>query len=303
MTERFDVFVVGDASLDILFTGLPHLPVLGEDTLATGFDMLPGEAYTTAVALHRLGVKVAWAANFGNDSVSQMILDQVRKEGLDERFLVRHHRPYRRVSVAASFEQERGFMTYYDPEPGLPAALSALPRVDAGMIFIPGLLYGKMFEAAYPIIQLKKMKLVMDGNCNTGISIQDKAVRNAIRKTDVFLPNAKEARTLTGREVLADAIHALGEICPLVVVKSGTDGSYAFDGREIIHVETTPVKALDTTGAGDVFDAGFLKAYLDGKPLADCLRWGNIAAAYSIQGYGGTGYHITAAMIEKQINS
>lgn len=81
------------------------------------------------------------------------------------------------------------------------------------------------------------------------------------------------------------------------------DGSYAFDGHELIHVETNPVKALDTTGAGDVFDAGFLKAYLDAKPLHECLRWGNIAAAFSIQGFGGTGYRVTSDLIEKQIHS
>lgn len=301
MSDRFDVFMVGDASLDVIFTGLPHMPVLGEDTLASGFEMLPGEGFTTAVALHRLGVKVAWAADFGNDTVSRMVLDQVQAEGLDERYLVRHDCSYRRVSVSASFETERGFLTYYDPRPAIPAAMGALANVNARSIFIPGLLYGKEFDAVVPLVKLKKMLLVMDGNCNTGITIQEKAVRRAIGQADIFLPNAKETCTLTGQEKLEDGIRALGELCPLVVVKNGVDGSYAFDGKEIIHGGVEPVKAIDTTGAGDVFDAGFLKAYLDGEPLPVCLQWGNTAAAFSTLGYGGTGYRVSAELVRKQI--
>lgn len=303
MAEKYDVLVVGDASLDVIYANLPRLPVLHEDTLAEGFDMLPGEAYTAAAAMHRLGLKVAWAADWGNDLISKIILDFVRAEGMDERFFVHHNRPYRRISSAASVGPDRGFMTYYDPEPTVPAGVAALAKVNARAVFIPGMLYGKMFDMAVPVIKMKKMILMMDGNCSPDSRITEKPLQRALKQTDIFLPNAQEARSLTQKEDLADAIRALGELCPLVVVKNGPDGSYACVEGEITHVPVTPVKPLDTTGAGDCYDAGFLKAYLDGKPVAECLAWGNIIASYSVRGYGGTGTRVTVEMIEKELSN
>jgi len=58
VSKSYDVLVAGSYSLDLIFTGLPHLPRLGEDLLASGFAMIPGEAYNSAVAMHRLGLKV-----------------------------------------------------------------------------------------------------------------------------------------------------------------------------------------------------------------------------------------------------
>ncbi len=303
MAEKYDVLVVGDASLDVIYANLPRLPVLHEDTLARGFDMLPGEAYTAAAAMHRLGLKVAWAADWGNDLISKIILDFIRAEGMDERFFVHHDRPYRRISSAASVGPDRGFMTYYDPEPGIPAGMAALAKADARVVFIPGLLYGRMFDLAIPLIKMKKMMVMMDGNCSLESRLAEKSLQRALKQTNILLPNAQEARSLTQREDLQEAIRALGEFCPLVVVKNGPDGSYACRNGEIIHVPVKPVTPLDTTGAGDCYNAGFLKAYLDGKPVAECLAWGNIIASYSVQGYGGTGYRVTAEMIEKDFKS
>ncbi len=105
----YDVFLVGNASMDFIFTGLPRMPILGEDTFSDGFGLVPGESYTNAVTLHRLGVRVAWAADFGNDRISQLILEYIRNEGLSEEFFVFHDQPFRRVSISASFRTERAF--------------------------------------------------------------------------------------------------------------------------------------------------------------------------------------------------
>ena len=111
MSGAFDVLVAGNYSLDLIFTGLPQFPELGKDVVGTGFEMIPGEAYNSVVALHRLGVKVGWAADFGNDEFSRFALDRARQEGLDESLFVHHSQPLRRISAAASFPDERAFMT------------------------------------------------------------------------------------------------------------------------------------------------------------------------------------------------
>ena len=79
--------------------------------------MIPGEACTYAVALHRLGIKVGWVVNFGNDPLSQMALDYLSNEGLDPSLFVIHKKSYRRISTAVSFDHDRAFISYYAPEP------------------------------------------------------------------------------------------------------------------------------------------------------------------------------------------
>jgi sugar/nucleoside kinase (ribokinase family) len=288
MNMKYDVFLIGNASMDFIFTGLPRMPLLGEDTLAEGFDLIPGESFTNAVVLHRMGVTVAWAADFGNDPMSKLIVEEIRKEGLSEEFFVFHDRPFRRVSVAASFEKERAFLTHYDREPDIPAAIKALPVVKADILFVPGLVQGKQYNAALPLIKGKKMRIVMDGNCASDTSISSKNVLRSISSASVFIPNAKESRTLTGLDDLEMAAKKLSEFCPLVVIKDGCNGSIAYDRSTLFTSPGIPVKVVDTTGAGDCFSAGFIKAYLDGLSIQDCMTWGNIAGGLSTQGYGGT---------------
>ena len=299
---KYDVFLVGNASMDFIFTGLPRMPLLGEDTLAEGFDLVPGKSFTNAIALHRLGVRVAWAADFGNDTISKSILEQIRQEGLSEEFFVIHDRPFRRISISASFSDDRAFLTYYDKEPEIPAALKALPRVKADTLFIPGLIQGKEYEASLPILRLKKMRIIMDGNCPKEYSLSSKSVSRSIGSVDVLIPNAKEARSLTGLDDLEQAAVKLSEYCPLVVIKDGCNGSFAYDRRSFTHEAGIPVDPMDTTGAGDCYSSGFLKAYLDGLSVDECLQWGNIVGGLSTLGSGGTTIKVSQEVVKANIH-
>ncbi|MBN2549074.1 MAG: carbohydrate kinase family protein [Anaerolineales bacterium] len=303
MAKTYDVLVVGNYSLDLIFTGLPQMPELGKDIVASGFAMLPGEAYTSAIAMHRLGLQVGWAGDFGDDEFSRFAIQQAESEGLDTRLFVRHHRPLRRISVAASFPHERGFLTYYDPDPAIPAALKALATASARLLYVPGLYYGSLLEAGLQLARARKMKFAMDGNIGCpeqapgGLS--NPAIRKAVQSSNLFLPNASEARLLTGQDDLAQALQALGQICPLVALKDGKNGSYAWAGGQIHHAPGLRLEPLDTTGAGDCYSAGFIKAWLDDLPIEECLRWGNIAGGLSTLAPGGTGYRVNPAEVRK----
>lgn len=295
MKRRYDVMVVGDYTIDMIFTGLDGFPAPGKEVVGSGFAMVPGETYNAAIAMHRLGVKVGWAGDFGNDEFSRQALRQVRAEGLDEALFVRHKRPYRRITVAASYPDDRAFITYYDPEPTIPAAIKALLTASARYLYIPGFYAGPFLTAGNILARCKGMRLIMDGNSHDDVTLDKPAVRKALQKVDILLPNTLEARRMTGVEDLSKAIQVLNRYCSLVVVKDGAGGAYACCEGTITHAPALPIKPLDTTGAGDCFNAGFIKAYLDGKPLMECLRWGNIVGGLSTQGYGATGRRITPA--------
>ena len=301
MSIKFDVIVVGSYSLDLIFTGLSRFPEMGKDTLGSGFAMLPGEAYTHAVAMHRLGLKVGWAADFGNDDFSRFTLEKTKVEGLDESLFVHHNKPMRRISVAMSFPQDRAFVTYYDPEPSIPAALKVLASTSAKLVYLPGFYYGPFLETGLKLMHLKKMKLVMDGNSDDQVVMTNPAVVKAVHAAEVFLPSASEARRMAGETDLEKAMRKLGEQCKLVVVKDGTNGAYAWDGGQLFHSPAIAVDAVDTTGAGDCFNAGFIKAWLDGLSLPDCLRWGNIVGGLSTLGMGGTGQKVTEEDVRRYL--
>jgi sugar/nucleoside kinase (ribokinase family) len=299
MSKSFDVLVAGSYSLDLIFTGLPGLPRLGEDMLATGLERIPGEAYNSAIAMHRLGLSVGWAGDFGNDDFSRFALEQAHAEGLDESLFIHHDRPMRRISIAASFPDDRAFITYYDPDPRLPAIIKALATTSARVLYIPGFYYGPFMDMGLRLARARRMKIVMDGNSGSDVTLKNNSVRKAARSVDLLLPNVREARNLTGEDDLMKAIMTLGGHCPLVVVKDGGHGAYACVGNEIHHSEAIAITPVETTGAGDCFNAGFLKAWLDNLPVQECLHWGNIVGGLSTLAPGGTGKPVSVEEVRK----
>jgi sugar/nucleoside kinase (ribokinase family) len=294
----YDVLLCGDYWYDLIFTDLPGLPQLGREVLAGGFDQTPGGPFIHAVAMHRLGLRVGWAADFGNDPFSRSVIKAARREGLDEALFQCHARPYRRITAAASFPSDRAFLSYSDRGPEIPAPLIALAEHNARVLMIPGLCFGPRCEEFQARARARGMKIVMDCQC-TDETLDNPAVRRALERVDVFLPNSSEARQLTGAPNTLAALCYLGDVCSLVVIKDGPDGAHAICNGETFYAPAIPVKVVDTTGAGDAFGAGFLKAWLDGKPIAECLRWGNICGGLSTTARGGASATPTLKEVEK----
>lgn len=299
LMAQFDVLVAGDYCLDLIFTGLPSLPVLGKEIVASGFEMLPGATYNSVAAMHRLGLRVAWASDFGTDEFSRFVLERSRAEGLTDRYFVLHHQPLRNITVAASYPEDRAFMAFYDPPPKIPAAVKALGSIQTNLVYLPGMFFGPLFDAAEAILTARKIRVVMDGNAWERETLKNPAVRRAIQRVDVFIPNAREALWLTGENDLLTALRMLSELCPQVVVKDGANGAYAMDHKRVIHVPALKLSPLDTTGAGDCFNAGYVKAMLAGKSLHERLQWGVITGGLSTLGMGGTGKRVTEEMVQE----
>jgi sugar/nucleoside kinase (ribokinase family) len=297
--DKFDILVVGDYCLDFIFTGLPSMPELGHEIVSTGFIQTPGGVCNNVIAMHRLGLKVGWLTNFGTDDYSNFILARIRKEGLDEEYFMFHDQPLRNVTVSLSFPDERAFIAYYDPNPLIISEILNLPKASGKAIYIPGLFLGREIDLAIPVIKAKKLKLIMDGNTNETHTINEKRVKKILKSLDLFLCNAREARMLTGENELQKAIRILGDFVPEVVIKNGAEGSMGLRSGEVSVVPAIKVNVIDTTGAGDCFDAGFLKIWLSGEPLIKALEWGNIVGGLSTTEPGGVSRIIHAPEVEQ----
>jgi sugar/nucleoside kinase (ribokinase family) len=113
-------------------------------------------------------------------------------------------------------------------------------------------------------------------------------VSDILPEVDVFLPNAAEALSITGTHSLKKALKKLGEIVSYVVIKTGAKGGVAKHGENIAEAAALPVEVVDTIGAGDSFNAGFLYGFLHKWDLQKSLQLGVICGSLNTTGQGGT---------------
>lgn len=278
------VLLFGDYFCDLIFTGLPGLPRLGADLFSRDLAVVPGGAFNLALALTRLEVPTRWAARFGDDLFSRFVREECRRYGLDETLFEVHPQPYRVVSVSFSYAHDRGFLSYRDPLPKRDVRpILAAQRAD-WVVHLP-------FDAAAETQALLDFAHAQGSrvfsDCQyVDMTLATPGLTETLRRIDIFAPNRSEAAQLTGYDDPAQAARELARYCPLVVVKAGADGAYACQGDRVWHAPALDVPVVDTTAAGDCFNAGFLAALLRGEDLPTCLRWGNIAGGLSVTAHG-----------------
>ncbi|HZU86113.1 MAG TPA: carbohydrate kinase family protein [Anaerolineaceae bacterium] len=291
-----DVLVLGDYFCDLIITGLSDVPRLGADLFGESMEIVPGGAYILTTALHRLGMNVRWRSVLGNDLFSKFVREEAVREGLDTSCFQSLEQPFRSLSVSFSFSHDRGFISYTDPHVNeLPFALveELHPRwvVNAPFDGSPESLRFVDF------IHHHGGRVYTD--CQyTSSTLAQPGLTEMLSAVDIFAPNVSEARQLTGETELALVAVHLARFCPLVIIKCGGEGAYAQSGNQVWRSPALKVNVVDTTGAGDSFNAGFLAAYLRNEPIETCLRYGNICGGLSVTRRGGASAAPTLQQLE-----
>lgn len=281
-----DVFLTGTVFMDMIFTGLPGLPPPGTELYSSGLGSAPGGAANMAVAMSRLGLHVGLATAFGDDMFGQYLWRTLaEQEGVDlslSRRLARWPTP---VTVSMAYAADRGMVTHHRP----------LPMPDSELVGEPPRAKTCFVELDHAIpewalrMRANGARTVADvGWDATETWSQD--VLDRLADVDVFLPNAVEAMAYTRTDDPEAAARCLADHVPLVVVKCGAGGAIAIDARtgETARAGALPVAALDPTGAGDVFAAGFTFGTLADWPLPQCLKFANLCAGLSVRHYSGS---------------
>lgn len=296
----FDIIVLGDYFYDLIYTGLPEFPEPGREIYSEDVTTTGGAMYITAVSLRRLGVRVGWPAYFGDDYYSRSVYDFARAEGLDLSLVKQVDHPYRRVTTALPLHGERAFVTYTDPDaPDLHAHwLEALEKSEFRHVHVASL---DCPERLQPVAELARARgATISVDCGDGVHLNQPAMcRDRLALVDIFLPNAREARIIAETDNVDEALQTLADIVPTMVIKDGARGAMAMHKGEKAYapaIAAGPV--VDTTGAGDCFNAGFLYGFVvEQAPLEMCLRMGNVCGGLSVTGIGGA----TAAPTRAQL--
>ena len=285
MTDRYDVLVAGEYYCDLIFTGLSTSPAYGEEIIASGLTTRPGGCYNMALGLTRLGLRTAWAADFGTDLFSRLVLDSAAADGIDPTAFRQLGRPAAMVSAAFADSRDRGFITYRGTDV-MPPDFDLLVRLEPRWLLQS---FRYTSEWLRFIWAAKDSGISIFGDCNgDDVTLQCAGVREFIGLCDVFSPNETEALRLTGATSVEAALDALIEVNPAVLIKRGANGVAAsIDGRR--YDETAPpVDVVDTVGAGDAFAAGYLAGVLWDLPVGERLRTAVACGTLSTTGAGNS---------------
>jgi sugar/nucleoside kinase (ribokinase family) len=282
----YDLLVVGRPSVDVMFAGLTQWPELGNDIEARNLGVSAGTSFNTPAAANRIGLRVAYVAEIGNDLWSRMIREEFEAEGLPTDFLVAEERPLPAVSVALNLDGDRGFISHWGGE-GVDEALNTRAAEVIGRIDARHLHAQLDDEPALEATAVDRGMTVSLDSFDGASWASPRALDELLRYADVLLANEAEAMAMSGADAADQALAILAAHCPCVVIRCGAAGAMGVAGGEIRSVPADEVEVVDTTGAGDCFNAGFLAGWLGGLALEDSLTLGVICGSRAVTDFGG----------------
>jgi len=281
----YDVLCTGIICCDLIFAKLDKFPELGKEMMCEDFMIKAGGAANTPVALTRLGMKTAYVTTIGGDAAGNIIYDYLKKTGLDMSSVIYDEKMRTNVSAVLSIGRERGFATYLaqsNAEMELSRIRELVPRSRHLHTYIHDCLKMPLVEIA----KSNNMTLSVDTAWDESIKLKD--IRHIIENADVFMTNEVEACSLTETDDPEKALASLGRYAKILVIKLGGKGSIIKHGEKIIRVPAANVgEALDTTGAGDLYGAGFIYGYLKGWSLEETARFASASGSLAVTFYGG----------------
>jgi sugar/nucleoside kinase (ribokinase family) len=296
----FDVLVLGDANPDLVLVGEEVVPAFGqaERLVDDARLVIGGSGAIFACGAAKLGLRVAFAAVVGDDVFGRFMCDQLQAHGVDTSAIAMLPDRSTGVTVVLSGREDRAMLTF-------PGTIGDLRRsvIDANLLRKTRHIHVSSYFLQQALIpELPAMfAQARDGEATTSIDpnwdpsgMWDSGLLALLPDVDVFLPNEVEALSLARISVIEDAIARLRSGgAGTVVVKTAAQGVVGAQASELMTVPAITTQLVDSTGAGDSFDAGFIAGFLGGEPLRRCLEIGNACGALSTRGIGGTATQAT----------
>jgi sugar/nucleoside kinase (ribokinase family) len=290
---RFDISVVGELNLDLVLYGLPSRMELDREHLASNLSITLGSS--SAIFAHNfalLGNRVGFHSAIGEDPFGELCLKRLAESGVDLSSVRRFPGSQTGLTVILPQPEKRFILTY----PGVMAEmrfedLDITRILEARHLHLSSYFLQQALRQRVPDL----FRIAKEAGLSTSLDTNDdpddrwdRDVLDVLPWVDVLLPNQREACRLAGVEDPLLALEFLAKKAPLVIMKRGEKGALARRGSEIVEGSSPKIAAVDTIGAGDSFDAGFLHQFIRGAKIEECLRYGNLTGALSTTRSGGT---------------
>jgi sugar/nucleoside kinase (ribokinase family) len=290
--KTFDAVVIGDANIDLAVVGANEVPQPGQEVFVENVIMhVGGGAAVFSLALAKLGLHVAFNGILGDDIYGRYVREHFSRYGIDTRLIQTSKNHNTGVSIAFNPDTDRSFITYAGTNMELQMDQLNLEEIAQGRhVHVTGYKGRSNHEQFVAMARSLKEKGVTL-SCDVGWDDSGewyKGVFELMRYFDVFLMNETEALHYTGLENIEDSLRYMSQYCSQVAVKLGAKGAAAMKDGVLTRRAAYPVEAVDTTGAGDCFNAGYLFGFLSGMDVETSLQYGNACGALSVNAYGGS---------------
>jgi sugar/nucleoside kinase (ribokinase family) len=290
----YDILVAGELNPDLILRGDDITPHFGQyETLVEDASLtIGGSAAIFACGAARLGLRVAFVGVVGNDEFGRFMTQALATRGVDVSPVIVNPSFGTGLSVILSRGTDRAILTY----PGAIAALQAEQVSD------PLLAGARHLHVASYFLQTALQPGLADlfrraksAGLTTSLDTNwdpderwDSGLADAYQHIDVLLPNEQEAMHLGKAHDWRAGALTLATSGPIVVVKQGANGAALIQGESTFEVGALRARVLDTTGAGDSFNAGFLYGFLHDWPPMQSLRLAVACGTLSTRTVGGT---------------
>jgi sugar/nucleoside kinase (ribokinase family) len=290
------VAVIGELNLDLIVLGAGRFPQPGEELIVDEMVLTLGSSSAIiACQLAKLTDDVLFISKTGDDNLGRIALEVLRQKGVPTDAIIVDRSLASGLTISVALAGDRAMMTVM-------GCIEELRHDDVAFELLRGrrhvhissfYLQRGLRPDVWRIFQrAHEMGLTTSFDTGWPSSAQ---VNGDLEKVwphvDVFLPNEAEVVALSGRPDIDSAISWFAERVPTVVVKLGADGGIAQRGDEVVRRPAFLIDVVETTGAGDSFNAGFIHGWLGGMDLGDCLDLGNACGALSTRAPGGTTSH------------
>ena len=247
-----------------------------------------GSAANTMSGLAQLGVEAGFLSKIGKDEVGEFFKKQMLETNVNPQ-LLHSDTPSGRVVAMVTPDGERTFATCL----GAAAEMrpeDITPQLFEGWdtLYVEGYLVANpdMLKKAIETAKAKGLTIAIDlASYNVVEESRDFLMDLINNHVDIVFANEQEAFALTGLEP-EEALHFLAERCDLAVVKVGAKGSFIQHGDQVVEIGPMTAQVVDTTGAGDMWAAGFLAGLVRNEPLEKCGKMGAIVAKNIIEVVG-----------------
>ena len=288
----FDVLVAGEINPDLILSGdvQPEFDQV-EKLVGSAALTIGSSSAIFACGAARLGLKVAFIGLCGDDVFGRFMLDEMQRRNVDVSNVIIRQDGQTGLSLILNRGADRAILTY----PGLIPALRASDIPDgllrqARHVHIASYFLQILLQPDLPGLFRRAREHGLTTSLDTNYDPSEKWIGfdELLSVTNVFLPNEKEACSISGEADVDLAAGSLGGRVETLAVKLGEAGALGVRGGRKVRVPSISVDVADTVGAGDSFDAGFIYAYLRDWELEKALRLACACGALSTRKAGGT---------------
>lgn len=301
--KKWDVYVCGDVNVDLAAPGVKRIPAPGQEEEIPYMGTYPGGgAALFTMGIGKLGLHPVFQGVVGDDFYGRMLKEELEAVHVDTSLLAVDKEGSTGISISFTDASDRSFLTYRGTGQRKPAVAADMAIMkQARHIHVTGY-EGSRDQEIYETF-LKRVKEETEASVSFDVGWDaggewSRGIYQLLPFIDILFMNETEALHYSRLSSADKAAADFAEVCGQAVVKLGSRGAVAVKEGAVYYGKAYPVTAVDTTGAGDSFNAGYVYGFLKGLDVPGCLRCGNGCGALSVTRLGGnTGFPDEAGLL------